>query len=100
MKIIGLFPLTGNGGIASWAKKFMATFPDGEHAFSWVDVSPAKPRTGGEEPMISRITSGLSTLLRVRRDVRSLLRKEHFDMLHTTTSGNIGSLRDYAVVKL
>lgn len=100
MKIIGLFPLTGNGGIASWAKKFMATFPDEEHAFSWVDVSPAKPRTGGEEPMISRITSGLSTLLRVRRDVRSLLRKEPFDILHTTTSGNIGSLRDYAVAKL
>ena len=100
MKIIGLFPLTGNGGIASWAKKFMTTFPDGEHTFSWVDVAPTKPRTGGEEPMIYRITSGLSVLLRVRRDVRSLLRKEYFDILHTTTSGNIGSLRDYAVAKL
>lgn len=100
MKIIGLFPLTGNGGIASWAKKFMTTFPDREHAFSWIDVSPAKPRTGGEEPMIYRITSGLSVLLRVCRDMRSLLRKAHIDILHTTTSGNIGSLRDYAVAKL
>lgn len=99
MKIIGLFPLTGNGGIASWAKKFMATFPDEEHVFSWVDVSPAKPRTG-DEPIISRITSGISALLRVCRDVRSLLKKEHFDILHTTTSGNIGSLRDYVVAKL
>ena len=100
MKIIGLFPLTGNGGIASWAKKFMATFPDEEHAFSWVDVSPAKPRTGEDEPMIYRITSGFFALLRVCCDIRTLLRKENFDILHTTTSGNIGSLRDYAVAKL
>ena len=28
IKIIGLYPMTGNGGIASWTKKFLSTFPD------------------------------------------------------------------------
>ena len=28
MKLIGLFPLIGNGGIASWTKKYTKTFPD------------------------------------------------------------------------
>ena len=100
MKIIGLFPLTGNGGIASWTKKFVNTFPDEEYQFSFVDVAPTKPRSGGEEPMLYRITSGISTLLRARKEVNTLLKAKHFDILHTTTSGNIGSFRDYAIAKL
>lgn len=100
MKIIGLFPLTGNGGIASWTKKFVKTFPDEEHLFSFVDVAPTKPRSGGYEPMLYRITSGISTLLRVRKEIKALLKAEHYDILHTTTSGNIGSFRDLVVAKL
>lgn len=101
MKIIGLFPLTGNGGIASWTKKFMKTFPDSEHQFTFVNVSPAVPRTGGlSETFLFRTYSGFSAMFRILRELKELLRKEKFDALHTTTSGNIGSLRDYRVAKL
>ena len=100
MKIIGLFPLTGNGGIASWTKKFIKTFPDNEHDFVFVDVAPSKPRTGGDESFLFRAFSGMSALFRVRREIKTLLKKEHFDILHTTTSGNIGSLRDYVIARL
>lgn len=100
MRIIGLFPLTGNGGIASWTKKFVKTFPDEEYVFSFVDVAPTKPRTGGHEPLWYRVTSGISTLFRIRKEVKALMKKDKYDLLHTTTSGNIGSFRDYAVAEL
>lgn len=100
MKIIGLFPLTGNGGIASWTKKFVKTFPNEEYVFSFVDVAPLKPRTGGHEPLWYRVTSGASTLFRIRKEVKALLKKDKYNLLHTTTSGNIGSFRDYAIAKL
>lgn len=101
MKIIGLFPLTGNGGIASWTKKFISTFPDDEHQFTFVNVSPSIQRVGGlSDTLICRVFSGLSAMLRVLRELKTLLKTEKFDILHTTTSGNIGSFRDYYVAKL
>lgn len=100
MKIIGLFPLTGNGGIASWTKKFTKTFPDSEHEFTFVDVAPSKPRTGDKESLLYRVISGFSTMMRIKRELRALFKNQHFDILHTTTSGNIGSLRDLVVAKL
>lgn len=101
MNIIGLFPLTGNGGIASWTKKFMKTFPDEEHRFTFVNVSPATPRAGGlSETMPIRTITGLLSMSRILREVKSVLQKGRYDILHTTTSGNIGSLRDYRVAKL
>ena len=101
MKIIGLFPLTGNGGIASWTKKFIKTFPDENYQFSFVDIAPAKPRSGGSsETTLYRITSGVMAMNRILRELKGLLKKEKFDILHTTTSGNMGSLRDYRVAKL
>lgn len=100
-KIIGLFPLTGNGGIASWTKKFVQTFPDHEHQFSFVNVSPTKPRIGRfSKTMLARTFSGFSSMFRILKELKELLEKEHFDILHTTTSGNIGSLRDLEVAKL
>lgn len=99
MKIIGLFPLTGNGGIASWTKKFMTTFPDDHYQFTFVNISPNVTRLGGES-LFRRILSGLSTLVRILKDLTRVLMEDHYDILHTTTSGSLGSLRDYFVAKL
>ena len=101
MKIIGLFPLTGNGGIASWTKKFTKTFPDNEHQFTFVNVSPSVPRTGGlSETFLFRTLSGISAMFRILRELKMVMKKDKYDILHTTTSGNIGSFRDYCVAKL
>lgn len=101
MKIIGLFPLTGNGGIASWTKKFVDTFPDAEYQFTFVNVSPSIPRAGGmSELFLFRTLSGLMAMSRILRELKRVLTKDKYDILHTTTSGNIGSLRDYCVAKL
>jgi len=98
MNILGLFPLTGNGGIASWTKKFLATFPDDDHLFYPVNISP-KPRTG-EESLIDRALSGIKALRRILKEVDNTLRSNSIDILHTTTSGSIGSYRDIRVAKL
>lgn len=100
MKIVGLFPLTGNGGIASWTKIFRKTFPDAEHVFSFVDIAPSKPRTGGMDSMLYRVFSGWSALRRIKKDLKKVLQSGHYDLLHTTTSGSIGSIRDYQVAKM
>lgn len=101
MKIIGLFPLTGNGGIASWTKKYTKTFPDEEHQFKFVNVSPSVPRAGGlSGTFLFRSFSGFSAMFRILKELKQILKQDKYDILHTTTSGNIGSLRDYLVAKL
>lgn len=101
MKIIGLFPLTGNGGIASWTKKFTKTFPNDDYQFTFVNVSPPVPRAGGlSESFLFRAFSGITAMYRILRELKGILKKNRYDVLHTTTSGNIGSLRDYRVARL
>ena len=98
VKILGLFPLTGNGGIASWTKKFLATFPDDEYQIFPVSNSP-KPRNG-DESMFSRAVSGFSALKKILREVESTMRHNKIDILHTTTSGSLGSYRDIKIAQL
>lgn len=100
LKIIGLFPLTGNGGIASWTKKFLATFPDEEYQIFPVSNSPTQVAPGERDGLVKRIKVGLESERRIIKELKSVLEKEHFDILHTTTSGNIGSYRDIKVAKL
>lgn len=98
MKIIGLFPLTGNGGIASWTKKFLSTFPDNEYRIYTISNSP-KPRTGNAS-VLERALSGFTALSRILKEVEQAMKEQKIDILHTTTSGSIGSYRDIRVAKL
>lgn len=97
MKIIGLFPLTGNGGIASWTKKYLATFPDVHHEFKTINVSP---QGGGSGGFFQRTINGLLANKRISKELKQLLKSDHYDILHTTTSGNIGSFRDIIVARI
>ena len=96
IKILLLVPLTGNGGIASWTKKFIETFPDEEFAFFPLNISPDRNMGSG---FMNRIFTGLKALKRVMRELRQNVTTQHFDIMHTTTSGSIGTLRDYCVAK-
>lgn len=97
MNIIGLFPLTGNGGIASWTKKYLATFPDNEFRILPLNVSPDERHGQGT---YGRLLSGFSAIRRIKKEIKEVFRANTIDVLHTTTSGNLGSLRDIAVAKL
>ena len=98
IKIIGLFPLTGNGGIASWTKKFLSTFPDSRYKVYPINVAPDY-RTG-DDSILYRALTGFKTLIRVLHEIKEVILREKIDILHTTTSGNIGSYRDLVVAKL
>lgn len=99
MKIIGLFPLIGNGGIASWANNFMHTFPNDEFQFSFVDVSSSDNKTSRKN-LILRIYTGLKALSRIKKELIANLTRERFDIMHITTSGNIGTLRDLVISRI
>ena len=96
MNIIGLFPLTGNGGIASWTKKFLSTFPDDKYCFFPVNVSPEEKPTG----TLKRFVLGLRATKRIKREISGIIKEKRIDILHTTTSGNLGSLRDIEIARL
>lgn len=101
MKIIGLMPLSGNGGISSWTRVFRQSFPDDKHEFVFIDEAPyKKTRTGDKENIFYRGYSGLSVLFRILKQLKRHLKTQHYDLLHTTTSGSIGSLRDFLVAKI
>lgn len=97
-KILGLFPLSGNGGIASWTKKYVETFPDEE--FSIIPVSNAPSPRKGDESILKRSLSGITDLRRIYKDVKLAIESHEPKILHTTTSGSIGSFRDYLIGKL
>ena len=99
INILGLFPLTGNGGIASWTKKFLASFPDNNYQITTVNVSPSSDSTKRKN-IIYRSLSGIEALIRIYRDAKFILNSRHIDILHTTTSGNIGAFRDWVIANL
>lgn len=94
--IILLVPLTGNGGIASWTKKFIPTFHD--ELFQLIPVNISPPENHGEG-LLGRTMAGLQTTRRILRELRRKCRQNAISILHTTTSGNIGSYRDIKVAK-
>lgn len=97
IKILALFPYERNGGISSWARKFLKTFPDSEFKLIPVDVAPLSHHRNN---YVLRRIYGIIEMLKVRRSVARVIKKERPDILHTTTSGNIGSWRDYIIGKL
>lgn len=96
MNIIALFPLTGNGGIASWTKKMLSTFPNEEYNLMPVNVSPDEKHDNG---VIGRVVSGLQATRRILKEIKQKGNDYDIDILHTTTSGDIGSFRDIKVAK-
>lgn len=98
MNILGLFPLSGNGGIASWTRKFLNAFPDKDHVIFPVDVSPWG--RNDDDSMLMRVITGFRALHRILYEVRCVIREKDIDVMHTTTSGNLGSLRDICVARI
>lgn len=97
-KVIGLFPLTGNGGITSWTKKFLSNFPDEE--FQIIPINQTPGVRYGTENLYKRTVSGLKTLNNILKELNVVIHKEKPQILHTTSSGSIGSYRDLKVAQL
>lgn len=98
-EIFGLYPLQGNGGIASWTKKFLVTFPDSEYTIHPVNIAPSKDFSLYKG--FDRLYYGFKAYLDSVRGLKKAL-KEHpsAKIMHTTTSAGGGVFRDNAAVKL
>ncbi|MBR5033744.1 MAG: glycosyltransferase family 4 protein [Bacteroidales bacterium] len=99
-KILLAAPVLGrSGGIAVWSKAYLANFPNDE--FQLVPVDITKKVKGVNTSITKRVYYGLKLMFDVlKRTKRTLNENPDIRIMHTTTSGDIGTLRDYYMVKL
>ena len=99
-KILLAAPVLGkSGGIAVWSKAFMANFPNEE--FQIVPVDTTKLLKGFNKSFVKRAYYGLKLMFDVLKRTKKVLDDNpEIKIMHTTTSGDIGTLRDYYMVKL
>lgn len=87
-------PLHRTGGIASWGQKYYKSYKTSDIKLIAVDNAPNRSDKVG---FLMRSISGISAMMRVYVAIRKLSRREKIDIVHTTTSGSIGSLRDLVI---
>lgn len=97
--VILLSLFQANGGIASWSKKFIKTFGSDEYRIIPVDRS-VTGRRFEETGLLSRIVAGHRQIRQILHDVEATIKEKDVKILHTTTSGSLGTLRDYRVARL
>lgn len=96
--VLLLCPLQGNGGIHSWSKKYLSNFPDNQFHLYPVDIAPNKPST--QFRGVDSWIYGTRAFIRAFMTIRKVLRKNpQIQIMHTTTSGGSGVLRDYYLGK-
>lgn len=95
-KVILLTPLSGNGGIVSWSRKFLKTFNLNRYEFIAIDRS-IKGRQFDDNRLWSRFYAGIKEMVQIQAKVKDEIRKQKIDLLHATTSGSLGTVRDYII---
>ena len=97
--ILFIHPLCGNGGIKSWAEKFKNGFFGNEYQLIPINISKRRSTLGHEEGLM-RFFDGMLDMMAVIKDVKKELKSHHIDLMHITTSGNVGTFRDFVLVKI
>lgn len=91
--------MQGNGGIASWTKKFLDTFPDEGYKICPINIAPDKDFT--KFSGMDRVMYGLKAIFRIRKEMKEVLAQNpDIQIMHITTSGGFGALRDNVVARL
>lgn len=97
--VLFICPTSGNGGIQSWTRKMLTTFSNDEFELYHLNVSHRRSESKNDS-RIRRVLDGVLDMISVCRRTIAALKKQKFDLMHTTTSGNIGTLRDFFLVKI
>lgn len=98
VNVILLAPLYGNGGIASWTKKYIDTFPTEE--FRLIPISSVLSSKNMQAPIYERLRKGGQEVGSIIKQLKKNIVENDVKILHTTTSGSLGTFRDYQVGKL
>lgn len=95
INVVLLSPHYGNGGITSWTKKFIDNFKSNK--FKIYSISQVASAKKCERTLMERLVAGILDLLYIKNKLETIT--SEIDILHTTTSGSLGSIRDYFVSK-
>lgn len=90
--ILLVAPLHNVGGISSWTRKFLQAFPQDDYILFSVNQAPNRSVETG---FYKRVFTGFFTLFQIMKDIGIVCHRNRIDLMHITTSGSIGSLRDY-----
>lgn len=97
--VLFLAPTEGNGGIVSWTKNYLANFNNAEYRLINIGVSKRRSKVK-DASFFRRAFDGFFDMYYAYKDVKNTIKRENIDILHTTTSGSLGTLRDYFIGRL
>lgn len=97
-KVLLLSPVSGNGGIQSWARSYVSSFSSDRFVLCHEYIDSL--RTNHSAGLVERVVLGLADLVRLYGKVKRILPGAGFDIIHKTTSGSLGTLNDYVIGKL
>lgn len=97
--ILFLAPIEGNGGIVSWARNYLSNYCSDE--FFLINVGMSERRSKKKDAgTISRMIDGILDMYSTYKNVKQVISKNDIAILHATTSGSLGTLRDYFIGRL
>lgn len=99
INVLFVGPTQGNGGIYSWTKKFMKTFPNEEFNIIRASISYRRYKSTSTA-LIPRIVDGLLDLRYAYNNAKQVLKNNDIKLYHIVTSGSLGTLRDLKIIKL
>lgn len=98
-KILFVAPTEGNGGIQTLVRDYIRDFNFQGYTLTHIGVSHRRSTIERNSPIL-RAYDGLLDMFAVYVQVRKAVCKQQFDIFHTTTSGSIGTLRDFLLGRL
>lgn len=98
-KVLFVSGTSGNGGTQTWTRLYLNNYKSKEFELVHVNLS-ARRGLLAEASFFRRVMDGLLDLKEVYSDVKRALKSEHYPIMHAATSGSLGTLRDYFLVKL
>lgn len=87
------------GGIANWTQMMLSELPACGVDVSVINTAPRKRTTEGRSLFDRVFVSGFS-MLKQRKELRKLLKKDCPDVIHITTSGRLAVFRDILLLRV
>ncbi|MDR0828907.1 MAG: glycosyltransferase family 4 protein [Prevotellaceae bacterium] len=100
MKNVLLVAPTSNiTGITTWTNRFLQNFKS--DSFKLISIDSAPNRTNAySESVVRRMIDGLLCTFSVVREVKKTSRATKIDILHLTTTGSLGTFRDFLLARI
>jgi wfgR len=98
-KVLFVSGMSGNGGTQTWTREYLKLFHSKDFELYHVNLS-SRRSLKVDASILERIKDGLLDLRDVYFNVKEVLHNGRFPIMHAATSGSLGTLRDYFLVKL